>query len=102
MIKKESIERIEKEYIMRTTEEILKENYNKVLNSGMFWEFYPELTGEYEKDKRQFIIHKIDEIKYEFLAHESSTDEGVVLYEEDRIKEFLKELLELQEIWNLK
>lgn len=27
------------------------ENYNKLLSSGMFWEFHPELTGEWEKDK---------------------------------------------------
>jgi hypothetical protein len=28
-----------------------KENYLKLLHSGMFWEFYPELTGDWEKDK---------------------------------------------------
>ena len=26
-------------------------NYITLLDSGMFWEFYPELTGEWEKDK---------------------------------------------------
>lgn len=29
-----------------------EENYNKLLNSGMFWEFYPELTGRWEVDKK--------------------------------------------------
>lgn len=33
-----------------------KENYDKLLASGMFWEFHPELTGEWEKDK--LIINK--------------------------------------------
>jgi hypothetical protein len=28
-----------------------KQNYNTLLNSGMFWELYPELTGEWDKDK---------------------------------------------------
>ena len=28
-----------------------KENYNKLLVSGMFWEFHPELSGNWEKDK---------------------------------------------------
>ena len=28
-----------------------KENYDKLLVSGMFWEFYPELTGNWEVDK---------------------------------------------------
>ena len=33
-----------------------KENYDKLLASGMFWEFYPELTGNWDKDK--IIINK--------------------------------------------
>ena len=28
-----------------------KENYNKLLVSGMFWEFHPELSGNWKKDK---------------------------------------------------
>jgi hypothetical protein len=28
-----------------------KENYDRLLVSGMFWEFYPELTGNWEADK---------------------------------------------------
>ena len=28
-----------------------KENYMLLLKSGMFWEFHPELTGEWDKDK---------------------------------------------------
>ena len=28
-----------------------RDNYNKLLNSGMFWEFYPELSGNWEIDK---------------------------------------------------
>jgi phenylalanyl-tRNA synthetase beta subunit len=28
-----------------------KEDYTKLLKSGMFWEFHPELTGNWEVDK---------------------------------------------------
>lgn len=31
-----------------------KADYFKLLGSGMFWEIYPELTGEWEKDKEEF------------------------------------------------
>jgi len=31
-------------------------NYKKLLNSGMFWEMHPELTGEWKKDKE--VINK--------------------------------------------
>lgn len=27
------------------------DNYQKLLASGMFWEFHPELSGDWEKDK---------------------------------------------------
>jgi hypothetical protein len=32
----------------------MKEHYEKLLLSGMFWEFHPDLTGEWEKDKEEF------------------------------------------------
>ena len=28
-----------------------KENYDKLLSSGMFWEFHPELSGNWDSDK---------------------------------------------------
>ena len=28
-----------------------KDDYKKLLNSGMFWEFHPELSGNWEVDK---------------------------------------------------
>jgi len=31
-------------------QEKAKDAYMKLLNSGMFWELYPELTGDYEED----------------------------------------------------
>ena len=34
-----------------TTENKDKITYDLVLNSGMFFKFYPELTGDWEKDK---------------------------------------------------
>jgi len=32
-----------------------EKDYFNLLNSGMFWEIYPELTGEWDKDKEEFI-----------------------------------------------
>ena len=29
-----------------------KKDYLKLLKSGMFWEFHPELTGQWGKDKK--------------------------------------------------
>jgi hypothetical protein len=29
-----------------------KKDYDSLLSSGMFYEFYPELTGEWETDKK--------------------------------------------------
>ena len=29
-----------------------KEDYTKLLNSGMFWEFHPELSGNWQDDER--------------------------------------------------
>jgi hypothetical protein len=31
-----------------------KQEYERLLTSGMFWEFYPDLTGDWNKDKRKF------------------------------------------------
>ena len=28
-----------------------RDNYLRALNSGMFWHYYPELSGDWEKDK---------------------------------------------------
>lgn len=32
----------------------IKQEYDSLLASGMFWEFYPELTGEWVKDQEEF------------------------------------------------
>lgn len=34
----------------------MKEEYIKLLKSGMFWEFYPQLSGEWEKDKDKWLM----------------------------------------------
>lgn len=76
----------------KTTEEILKESYNNVLNSGMFWEFHPELSGEYEKDRMQYIDYQIDLIKWTF----ASSEDPDRIFGQQEIKEFLKSLEELR------
>lgn len=32
----------------------MKNEYQQLLKSGMFFEFYPSLTGNWEKDKNQW------------------------------------------------
>ena len=35
------------------------EEYNGLLKTGMFWEFYPQLSGNYQKDKSEWkLIYK--------------------------------------------
>ena len=36
-----------------------REDYNKVLKSGMFWEWHPEWTGEWEQDKYAFCHERL-------------------------------------------
>lgn len=33
----------------------MKERYQKLLESGMFWEFYPQLSGIWQLDCEEFI-----------------------------------------------
>lgn len=37
---------------------IEKHNYDKLLNSGMFFEIYPELSGNYQIDSKVFYVEK--------------------------------------------
>ena len=46
-----------------------EEGYNKLLEDGMFFEFHPELTGEWEKDKH-IISRAIKAYKREQMKHE--------------------------------
>lgn len=41
---------ISKPRLIRKTSEV-KDEYDGLLKSGMFFEFYPELTGDWSKDK---------------------------------------------------
>ena len=35
------------------------EEYNGLLKTRMFWEFYPQLSGNYKKDKKEWkLIYK--------------------------------------------
>jgi hypothetical protein len=35
-------------------EEIIKSEYEQLKASGMFWEFFPELSGEWERDQSPY------------------------------------------------
>ena len=45
--------------------------YKELLNSGMFWEFYANLTGDWERDKEEwFEIHsKLEDLRASFLRY---------------------------------
>jgi hypothetical protein len=44
-------------YLRRDFEERARVEYRQLLNeSGMFYKFYPDLTGEYGKDKEQWLV----------------------------------------------
>lgn len=50
-------------------EERARVEYRKLLNeSGMFWEFYPQLSGEYKKDKKEWLIEyqKLEDLRSNF------------------------------------
>lgn len=49
-------------------EERARVEYRKLLNeTGMFFEWYPELTGEYKKDKEQWLVEykKLEDLRAE-------------------------------------
>jgi hypothetical protein len=45
---------------MRQVNEEMKERYDKLHGSGMFWEFYPDLTGDWEKDEESFTSAELE------------------------------------------
>lgn len=62
----------------------LRENYDSLLKSGMFWEFHPHLTGEWERDKEWFTYwyngDDIDE-KYSLYASDCLIHNGKLPFE---------------------
>lgn len=40
---------------MKKTIEQVKKTYDDTLKTGMFFEFFPNMTGIWEKDKKHFI-----------------------------------------------
>lgn len=43
------------------TEDIIRQEYEELKQSGMFWEFFPELSGVWERDQSpytQFYIER--------------------------------------------
>ena len=65
--------------------------YDNLLKSGMFWEFCPKLSGNFEQDKQGFIVWVIDDLKYMILT---SNPETLLGYKE--AKDFIAELELLQ------
>ena len=64
----------------------MKENYLKLLKSGMFWEFHPNLTGDWEQDKSAWIeieskragIKPANTIELQITASKISFDGNVI------------------------
>lgn len=55
----------------------MKEEYNSLLKSGMFWEFHPELSGNFDNDKVQYkkIYRKIQ--KFRKLYRQNSCQSAI-------------------------
>lgn len=55
----------------------MKKEYEQLLASGMFWEFYPELTGEWEKDEPywKIICHQLNQYR-KFQDEKNKTEEN--------------------------
>lgn len=45
---------VRKNLLKKYFEKIILDEYFKLLKSGMFWEFFPNLSGEYLRDKEFF------------------------------------------------
>ena len=41
----------------------IEEEYKTLLLSGMFWEFFPQFTGNWEKDKDEFIKFYLERLE---------------------------------------
>ena len=74
-----------------------REEYNMLLNSGMFYEFYPELTGIWVKDTAEWLEIKgiirddmsiVEKLK---LVHAHQTEEEIQVMWDD-IKEVTKDI----------
>lgn len=55
------------------------EYYKNLLKSGMFWEFHPDLSGDWEKDKDEFF-------KYHKKIKDRLNKNKSLLAEETRVK----------------
>ena len=49
-----------------------KDGYERTLKSGMFWEWYPNLTGVWEKDKEAF-VHELKQIEARMKRDDKET-----------------------------
>lgn len=73
-----------------------KEEYELLLKSGMFWEFHPELTGDWEKDK--FEILTTDNLKESYLKIKDAQNKlredfnNLVKQEESILEDYVKSL----------
>lgn len=71
----------------------LKQEYEKVLASGMFWEFHPELTGEWEKDKDKFKAYRqpVSEASYYIPVPQKQWEQKPVCSITEEVKRDLDE-----------
>lgn len=61
---------------MKITKTTLRDKYDRIKHSGMFWELFPELTGEYQKDKEHFRKHLLQTNQDFIDESDSSFDPG--------------------------
>ena len=72
-----------------------KEHYEKMLKSGFFWEFYPELSGNWEKDKDLYKLPDVDELSYSNELNRQALEyENVFPKATERSKNKLKDIFD--------
>lgn len=67
--------------------------YNRLLKSGMFWEFFPDLTGDWEKDEDEFNKFADSRSKFKFQEFEqkgSNKKLNVLTLTEEYLNDFHK------------
>jgi hypothetical protein len=71
-----------------------KDEYLKLLDSGMMWEFHPWVTGNWDKDKDKFIQTKFEEkTKTQRIMDDGQGDEHLLDKHEKQIEENYNKLV---------
>lgn len=66
-----------------------KEQYNRIIKSGLFWEYYPEATGNYEKDCLPYYSKEVERVTESKSKHYDKYTMEIKITEADINKGFV-------------